>query len=171
MDAHEERMALMCLRKERCCMHNQKPTPSITSMAKTNSPREKRRVSKSVASFLRQMRWRRLALVLISVIAFLLVPFIAGSVNLGIKMAGSVPSSKNSAYTGAIPTPTYDPAKKIAVVVASYSGAEITDALPTFEILARSRAFNVYIVAPERKVLPFVASAGGGADTGLDFVP
>jgi transcriptional regulator GlxA family with amidase domain len=54
--------------------------------------------------------------------------------------------------------------------MASYSGDEITDALPTFEILARSKAFNVYIVAPERKVLPFVAS-NMNADTGLDFVP
>src|SRR5207248_2621031 len=151
-------------------MHNQKQTPAITSMAKTNAPRDNRSVSKSVASFLRQMRWRRLAFLLIYVLVFLFVPFIAGSVNLGIKMVGSAPSSKNSAYTGPLPTPTYDPAKKIAVVVASNSGAEITDALPTFEILARSGAFNVYIVAPERKVLPFVAS-NMNAETGLDFVP
>jgi transcriptional regulator GlxA family with amidase domain len=152
-------------------MHNQKQTPSITSMAKTNSQRDNKSVSKSVASFLRQIRWRRLAVLLLYVLAFLLVPFMAGSVNLGIKMAGSPASIKNSVYTGPLPTPTYDPSKKIAVVVASYSGAEITDALPTFEILARSGAFNVYMVAPERKVLPFVASADGGAGTGLDFVP
>jgi transcriptional regulator GlxA family with amidase domain len=150
-------------------MHNQKPTPAIKSMAKTNSPREKRSGSTSVASFLRQLRWRRLAVLVLYVLVFLFVPFMAGSVNLGIKMAGSAPSIRNSAYTGPLPTPAYDPAKKIAVVVASYSGAEITDALPTFEILARSRAFNVYIVAPERKVLPFAPSVG--AETGLDFVP
>src|SRR6266516_964717 len=125
-------------------------------MAKTNSPREKRSVSQSVASFLRQMRWRRLAFLVISVLVFLFVPFIAGSVNLGIKMAGSAASITHSASTGPLPTPAYDPAKKIAVLVASTSGAESTDALPTFEILARSRAFNVYIVAPQRKVLPFV---------------
>jgi AraC family transcriptional regulator, transcriptional activator FtrA len=151
-------------------MHNQKQTPAITSIAKTNSQRDKRSVSKSVASFLRQVPWRRLAFLLIYVLAFLLVPFIVGSVNFGIKMAGSAPSSKNSAYTGPIPAPIYDPTKKIAVVVASNYGAEITDALPTFEILARSKAFNVYIVAPERKVLPFITS-NSNTGSGLDFIP
>jgi AraC family transcriptional activator FtrA len=116
------------------------------------------------------VRWRRLAFLVIYILIFLFVPFIAGSVNLGIKMGGSAPSTTHSAYTGPLPTPAYDPAKKIAVLVAGNSGAEITDALPTFEILARSRAFNVYIVAPQRKVLPFIAS-GMDAETGLDFVP
>ncbi len=149
-------------------MHNQKQTPAITSMAKTNAQKEKR--SMSITSFLRQVPWRRLAFLAIYVLAFLLVPFLAGFVNLGIKTYGSTASIPHAAYTGPFPTPTYDPTKKIAVVMASYSGDEITDALPTFEILARSGAFNVYMVAPERKVLPFVAS-NMNADTGLDFVP
>ena len=87
-------------------MHNQKQTPAIKNMAKTNSQREKRSVSTSVASFLRQMRWRRLAFLLIYILVFLLVPFIAGSVNLGIKTTGSAASIPHSAYTGPVPTPT-----------------------------------------------------------------
>jgi AraC family transcriptional activator FtrA len=150
-------------------MHNQKQTPAITSIAKTNAQKEKK--SMSITSFLRQIPWRRLTLLLIYVFTFLLVPFIAGFVNLGIKTSGSAASIPHSAYTGPLPTPTYDPTKKIAVLVSSNYGAEITDALPTFEVLARSGAFNVYIVAPQRKVLPFGASLDGGTGTGLDFVP
>lgn len=55
------------------------------------------------------------------------------------------------------------------MVLSSDYGAEITDILPPYEILARSGAFNVYSVAPERKPLPL--GGGDGQGTTLDFVP
>jgi transcriptional regulator GlxA family with amidase domain len=54
------------------------------------------------------------------------------------------------------------------VVLSSAEGAEVTDTLPTYEILSRSGAFNVFSVAPERTVLPLV---GGAYDNTLDFLP
>jgi hypothetical protein len=49
-----------------------------------------------MSSFLVKVHWRSL---LIYVIAFLLVPLVVGSVNFGIKVAGSAPSINSSAYT------------------------------------------------------------------------
>jgi transcriptional regulator GlxA family with amidase domain len=123
-----------------------------------------------VSSFLRRVRWLRLVRALACVLAFLLVPLLVGAANFGAKAAGAAPAPGRPDYTGTFPAPTYDPAKRIAVIVAGSEGAEITDTLPTFEILARSGAFNVYIVAPERTVLRFLNS-GPSTDTGLDFVP
>jgi hypothetical protein len=75
------------------------------------------------------------------------------------------------AYSGALPAPAVpDPNKEIAVVVTGTRGAEITDSLPPFEILARSGVFNVYSVAPQRTVLPLSPGPVMGA-SGLDFVP
>jgi hypothetical protein len=65
--------------------------------------------------------------------------------------------------------PAPDPSKKIAVILSSAYGAEITDTLPNFEILADSGAFNVYSVAPERTVLPLVSQSFKA--TSLDFIP
>jgi putative intracellular protease/amidase len=101
--------------------------------------------------------------------AILLVPLLVGVANLGNTWRAGEPLQA-PAFARALPAPpTPDPSKKIAVVLSSAYGAEITDSLPTFEILARSGAFDVYSVAPERTVLPLVASTLKA--TGLDFVP
>jgi transcriptional regulator GlxA family with amidase domain len=120
----------------------------------------------TVPSLVRHVRWLALIRALACILAFLIVPFLVGVVNLGNKFASAAPVTPPT-YNGPLPNPTYDPTKRVAVIVASSRGAEITDALPTFEILSRSGAFNVYIVAPQRTVLPF----GADADTGLDFIP
>ena len=124
----------------------------------------------ALSSFRRHIHWRVLFFSFACVLAFLFTPLMVGFVNYGSKVVGDAGPVDRPAYTGQMPTPTYDPAKRIAVIMASLSGPEITDVLPTFEILARSRAFNVYIVAPERTVLHFINSGADG-DTGLDFVP
>jgi AraC family transcriptional regulator, transcriptional activator FtrA len=115
----------------------------------------------------RHVNWLRVVRVVACVLAFFIVPLLVGMVNLGSKFASIAPVVDRPVYTGPVPAPTYDPSKRIAVIVASAHGAEITDALPTIEILSRSGAFNVYVVAPERTVLPL----GADADTGLDFIP
>jgi putative intracellular protease/amidase len=43
-------------------------------------------------------------------------------------------------------------------VLVSNSGTEITDALPPYELLAASGAFNTYIVAPERRGAPLTSA-------------
>src|SRR5207248_6204766 len=74
------------------------------------------------------------------------------------------------AYTSDVPAMRLpDVNKKTAVVLSSALGAEITDTLPTFDILASSGAFNVYTVAPERTVLPLTNSMSNA--TGVDFIP
>lgn len=102
--------------------------------------------------------------------AILLVPLLAGAINLGLKFSSMDQGRAVAPLTQPLPAPpAYDPAKPTAVVLSSADGAEITDFLPTYEILARSGAFNVYVVAPEREILPL-----GGAtspSTGLDFLP
>ena len=73
-------------------------------------------------------------------------------------------------FTQPLPAPpAHDPSKLTAVVVAGTRGTEIIDFLPPYEILATSGAFNVYAVAPERRVLPF--STALHVLSGLDFVP
>ena len=56
------------------------------------------------------------------------------------------------------PLPTPDPSRRIAVVLLSNNGTEITDALPPYELLAESGAFNTYFVAPERRVSPMMSA-------------
>lgn len=48
----------------------------------------------------------------------------------------------------------HDPDKPTAVVVLGAKGAEVSDVLAPFEVLATTDAFNVYTVAPERRPLP-----------------
>ncbi|WP_433275781.1 DJ-1/PfpI family protein [Pseudonocardia xinjiangensis] len=57
----------------------------------------------------------------------------------------------------------HDPAKPTAVVVVGDRGAEVSDVLAPYEILAATGRFNVYTVAPQRRPLPLTG--------GLDIVP
>jgi AraC family transcriptional regulator, transcriptional activator FtrA len=106
---------------------------------------------------------------LVYVAGFLVLPLLIGGASLGVKMSNASAGAPPP-YTQPMPAaPDHDPSKRTAVVLSSAYGAEITDFLPPYEILARSGAFNVYAVAPERKVLPLVNS--NMQATSLDFVP
>jgi putative intracellular protease/amidase len=70
----------------------------------------------------------------------------------------------------ATPAPTatarpaaYDPAKPTAVVVVGSHGAEVSDVLVPYEVLAATGRFNVYTVAPTASAVPLNAD--------LDLVP
>jgi transcriptional regulator GlxA family with amidase domain len=67
------------------------------------------------------------------------------------------------------PPPTHDPAKATAVIVAGATGAESVDVLVPYEVLAQSGGFNVYTVAPERRVLPLFPASPHLQ--GVDFLP
>jgi AraC family transcriptional regulator, transcriptional activator FtrA len=107
---------------------------------------------------------------LVYLAGFLLLPLLVGGVNAGIKIANAGNAGGPPPYSQPLPAaPAHDPSKMTAVVLSSSYGAEITDFLPPYEILASSGAFNVYALAPERKVLPLVNS--NMQATTLDFVP
>jgi transcriptional regulator GlxA family with amidase domain len=57
----------------------------------------------------------------------------------------------------------HDPAKPTAVVVVGALGAEVSDTLAPYEILAATNRFNVYTVGPQRRPVPLTG--------GLDLVP
>jgi putative intracellular protease/amidase len=52
--------------------------------------------------------------------------------------------------------PAHDPAKRTALVVAGNAATESSDLLGPYEVLATSGAFNLYVVAPERRLTPLV---------------
>lgn len=112
---------------------------------------------------------RRVARSVAIVAALVLVPLVAGVANAGYKLSTSSAGDPPPIYRALPANKDFDPAKKVAVVLSSSYGAEITDFLPTYEVLARSGAFNVFALAPDRKVLPLVSS--NMAATGLDVVP
>jgi transcriptional regulator GlxA family with amidase domain len=104
-------------------------------------------------------------------LAVVLVPVLIGAANVGVKLA-ALPDATLADFSGPLPAPpAHDPAKKTAVVLASTDGAEINDFLTTYEILARSQTFNVYAVAPERRLLPLYNANRAARHIGLDFVP
>ncbi|WP_281690059.1 DJ-1/PfpI family protein [Pseudonocardia thermophila] len=101
----------------------------------------------------------RIVLVLIAVLA--LPAAVAGL---------DVRAAFGSWYTPAGPAPAqlpappvHDPAKRTAVVLASLEGTTVSDALGPYEALSATGAFNVYLVAPERRPVPLTG--------GLDVLP
>ena len=118
----------------------------------------------------RRFHIRPLLLALAYFTAVALVPIGVGVFNIGSKWTSQPEAAEPASLASAPPVlPVPDPNKKIAVVLSSGHGAEITDTLPPFEILADSGAFNVYSVAPERTVLPLIS--GSNKTTTLDFLP
>ena len=64
---------------------------------------------------------------------------------------------------GAVTVPAHDPNRPTAVVVLGPEGANAADVLAPYEVLAETRAFNLYLTAPERRPLPLTG--------GLDVIP
>jgi transcriptional regulator GlxA family with amidase domain len=123
----------------------------------------------SVRSFRPRISARTLVKSLAYLGALLVLPLVVGIAGLATKTSPTHPAEP-PAFSQALPAlAAHDPSKKTAVVLSSAYGAEINDFLPPYEILARSGAFQVYAVAPERKVLPLVNS--NMAATSLDFIP
>src|SRR5690606_8413012 len=59
--------------------------------------------------------------------------------------------------------PAHDPGRPTAVVVVGNGGANVADVLAPYEVLAGTGAFNVYVVAPERRPVTLLG--------GLDVLP
>lgn len=110
---------------------------------------------------------RRIGLGLGALLAVLLLPavvYVAGSSAYeGSRYAPPGPSETADAAVAAATPPAHDAGKPTAVIVVGNRGANVADTLVPYEVLARTGAFNVYTVAPERRLVTLLG--------GLDLVP
>jgi transcriptional regulator GlxA family with amidase domain len=90
---------------------------------------------------------------------------------MGIRLGTSIGANTNPPpYTGALPTPpAQNPGKRTAVVIAANTGTEGSDFLAPYAVLGTSGAFNLYAVAPERRITHLFP--GGTLVRGVDVVP
>lgn len=104
-------------------------------------------------------------------LAIVLVPLLAGLVGAGARMVNDIRTDPNPPpFTGALPTPpAHDAGKLTAVVIAANSGTEGSDFLAPYALLGASGAFNLYAVAPERRITHLFP--GGTLAHGVDIVP
>jgi putative intracellular protease/amidase len=112
---------------------------------------------------------RPLLRALASVAAFTALPLLAGVAATAMALSGPPPAPTPPAAAPPVPVPVHDPGKQTAVVVAGTTGAESIDVLVPYQLLAETDAFNVYTVAPERRVLPLFP--GSPRLQGVDFLP
>jgi AraC family transcriptional activator FtrA len=119
-------------------------------------------------SMQRNRTWKR---IMTSILAALIVPLLVGATGFGVRAYRMFNSDTTPpAYTGALPAPSpHDPAKRTAVMIAANTATEGTDFLAPYEVIAASGAFNLYAVAPERRITPLFP--GAPQLQGVDFIP
>jgi transcriptional regulator GlxA family with amidase domain len=96
-------------------------------------------------------------------LAFLLPPVAAGAAGVIRTMAAMHTTPDAAPPRPANAGAAHDPDKPTAVVVLGANGAQVTDVLAPYEVLATTGAFNLYTVAPEPVPVPLTG--------GLDLVP
>ncbi|HZG89869.1 MAG TPA: DJ-1/PfpI family protein [Pseudonocardia sp.] len=104
----------------------------------------------------------RTARAMAGVLAVLLVPVGGAAVSAGSTFAAPYAPGPDRPVPVAAPIP-HDPARPTAVVVVGDLGAEVSDVLAPYEVLAATGRFNVYTVAPQRRPVTLTG--------GLDLVP
>jgi putative intracellular protease/amidase len=104
---------------------------------------------------------------LVLLLAFLLLPAAVSAAGSSAYEASRYsqpsPTAAGAAAVAAATPPAHDPGRPTAVVVMGGNGANVADTLVPYEVLSSTGAFNVYVVAPERRPLPLLG--------GLDVVP
>jgi putative intracellular protease/amidase len=105
---------------------------------------------------------RRTARVLAVLVAVLLLPVGFAAVSAPAAFGGHYAPGPDRIMPAVTPAP-HDPGKPTAVVVVGTLGAEVSDVLAPYEILAATGRFNVYTVGPQRGPVPLTG--------GLDLVP
>jgi hypothetical protein len=112
------------------------------------------------------MQWRRVILVTAIVLTALVVPVAVGAVGIaGVRGEIYTPRDATAPPVSveAAAIPAHDPTKPTAVVVLSLAGTNVADALPPYEVLANTGAFNLYTVAEQRQPMPLTG--------GVDLIP
>lgn len=124
-------------------------------------------VARPIARTLRSRLGRGLAYALAAIV----VPLLVGVGGAGARIATLAAAGVNPPpYAGPLPEPpAHDPTRRTAVVIAANSGTEGTDFLAPYEVLGASGAFNLYAVAPERRITHLFS--GNPLLRGVDFVP
>ncbi len=116
-------------------------------------------------------RARPLVKPLALVLVFLLPSLLALVVSI-LGVVSQNPLQSPPAIDEALPaSPTHDPAKRTALIVAGNAGTEVSDLLGPYEVLAASDAFNVYVVAPERQLSPLMPVPLQQCCAPVDLVP
>jgi transcriptional regulator GlxA family with amidase domain len=107
---------------------------------------------------------RAIAMLLAVLLAVLILPAATGAFN-GVRAVRHqyAPLGEDAAPVALDQPPAHDPRKPTAVMVIGANGAEVSDVLAPYEVLATTGAFNLYTVAPERRPLPLTG--------GLHLVP
>jgi putative intracellular protease/amidase len=112
------------------------------------------------------MQRRAVGWVAATVLAGLLVPGAVGAAGIA-RATGEIYTPRNASApavpTDAVAAPQHDPSKPTAVIVLSLAGTNIADALAPHEVLAETRAFNLYTVAEQRQPVPMTG--------GVDLIP
>lgn len=97
------------------------------------------------------------------------LPVLVGGVTLAINIS-QIKVGEPPTFTAELPPlPVPDPTKLTAVVLAGNRGTENADFLAPYGVLATSNAFNVYMVAPERKLSPVTPMPP--VSPGVDIIP
>jgi putative intracellular protease/amidase len=96
-------------------------------------------------------------------LAFALPPLVVGAYATSAAISSRYAPQPAPAIAELPTPPTHDPNKPTAVVLLGASGAQVTDVLAPYEVLSATGAFNVYAVAPERRLVPL--------STGLGVIP
>ena len=95
-------------------------------------------------------------------LAIVAPPVLAGATGMSAAISGAYQPAATYSVNGSasLPVVGYDPSKPTAVLVLSNAGSQVTDVLAPYEVLAATRAFNVYAAAPVKHPVPL----GGGLD-------
>jgi transcriptional regulator GlxA family with amidase domain len=93
-------------------------------------------------------------------LAFALPPLVVGAYATSAAISSRYVQQPSPALAELPTPPTHDPDKPTAVVLLGASGAQVTDVLAPYEVLSATGAFNVYAVAPERRLVPLSAGLG-----------
>jgi putative intracellular protease/amidase len=113
--------------------------------------------------------FRRLRSSLFYLLAFALLPLLVGGVT-GAINTRQIRVSEPPAFNAPLPPlPVHDPTKLTAVVLAGNRGTENADFLAPYSVLATSGAFNIYVVAPERRLSPVTPMPP--LSPGVDIIP
>jgi putative intracellular protease/amidase len=93
-------------------------------------------------------------------LAFVLPPLVVGAYATNAAISSRYARQPTPVFAELPAAPVYDPAKPNAVVLLGAAGAQVTDVLAPYEVLSVTGAFNVYAVAPERRLVPLSAGLG-----------